>query len=238
MADTAIEPPPSYSSLPPSQPETQPSQPATSSIPSLAERSGTHEYQLQHVGHHSLGLQIVHDTIVLYYIASYQAQNTPDLILYAGYDSKGPQLALAEFTNYTKDFKIYIGGQKSPKGDDWDTVRCADGGFFKDPIFRFEVPRIKQKLYWKKTSESRLGASRFSPRDHKLVDEGSDEVVAVYLERKLGLGGGQNKGVVKWRVKLSEMAEMQALMVLLSLLERSRRYMRSVNRAFPNTNGW
>ncbi|EME83956.1 uncharacterized protein MYCFIDRAFT_195143 [Pseudocercospora fijiensis CIRAD86] len=198
--DTAVEPPPSYSSLPPSQP----SQPLPSSTPSLPERTGTHEYHLQRVAPHSLGLQILHNSTVLYYLASYQAQNTPDLILYAGYDSKGPQLALAKFENSTKNFKTYIGGQKSPAGDDWDT----------------------------KTRESTLGASRFSPRDYKLVEEGNDGVVAVYLERKFG------EGVVKWRVKVSEVAEMQALMVLLGLLEKSRRYMKSVKRAFPNTNGW
>ncbi|KAF7186695.1 hypothetical protein HII31_11927 [Pseudocercospora fuligena] len=133
MADTAIEPPPSYSSLAPSQPESEPSQP----IPSLPERTGHHEYQLQHVNHHSLGLQIVHHSTVLYYIASYQSQNTPDLILYAGYDSKGPQLALAEFKTTPKTLKstsaakntlrkATTGIQFAAPKEDSSRIRCFD----------------------------------------------------------------------------------------------------------------
>lgn len=108
---------------------------------------------------------------------------------------------------------------------------------FKDPSYRFETrgrSSGKAKYYFKKTSDSKLGASRWSPRDYKLVRESDDEVVAVYTEHHMG--SGTVKGTIKFRQKMDEVAEMASLMVLLSLLEMSRRQMRTVARAFPLTN--
>lgn len=202
---------------------------------------GAHELELHASTRGSASLHIKNKGNTLYYLGLYQSIDTPDMILYAGYDNHGPQLALASFVPYSKDLKIYIGGLKAPSGDDWDITRCQGGGMFKDPWHRFETrsrgPSGKKgKFYWQKTSDRKLGASRWSPRDYKLVRESDDEVVAVYVEHHLG--SGSVKGTIRYREKMDEMAEMTSMMVLLSLLEVSRRYMKSVARAFPNTNGF
>jgi hypothetical protein len=197
-----------------------------------------HEYEIHHTTQTTSSLHIKQNGTVLYYAAPYIVKDTPDLILYAGYNANGPQLALAKFTPFSKDFKIYIGGSKSSSGDDWDTVRCSDGGLLTKPSYRFESSsrvyngqRLKEKFYWQKTSDSKLGASKMSSRDFKLVHEESDEVVAVYVERYMGVR--THKGTITYRRNLTEMAEMAALVALLSLLEKSRRHMRAVARAFP-----
>lgn len=199
-----------------------------------------HELEVHASCKGSSSLHIKKEGNTLYYVGHYQAIDTPDMILYAGYDNHGPQLALANFIPYSKDLKTYIGGLKSPTDDDWDIARCAGGGIFKEPSYRFETRsdqagQKKAKYYWKKTSDSKLGASRWSPRDYKLVRESDEEVIAVYVEHRLG--SETLKGTIRFRQKLNDFAEMASMMVLLSLLEMSRRYMKSMARAFPNRNG-
>lgn len=186
----------------------------------------------------SIGTNIKKNGNTLYYVGHYQTQDTSDIILYGGYDSKGPWLAQASFPSFTKDFKIYVGEHKTPSNDDWDNVRCSGGGIFSDPSFRFECRSHsgKTRLYWKKTHDSKLGASRLSPRDYKLVDEITEEVVAVYVEKSLG--SGPVRGSITFRQRVDERVEIASLMVVLSLLERSRRYMAHVGRTFPNTNSY
>ena len=195
-----------------------------------------HVFELHHSSSTSTNLHIKQDGRVLYYAASYNTKDGPDVVLYAGYDAKGPRLGCTESILYSKDFKIYVGGLKTPVGDDWDIVRCARDGIFADSTHRFEssttMPngqRHKEKLHWQKTSDSKLGASKMSHKDYKLVDEITDEVVAVYVEHHMGTR--THKGTIRYRRQLGEMAEMSALMALLALLSDSRRYQRSVLRA-------
>lgn len=185
-------------------------------------------------------IQVLQNDTVLYYAASYNLKDVSDIILYAGYDSKGPQLALLQLIPFTKDLRIYIGGLKHPVGDDWDIVRCAESGnkiFHRSPIHRFESyslgptgQRVKEKLHWQKTHDRKLGASKLSRSDYKLVDEITEEVVAVYVDCSMRLG--TQKGTIRYVKKLSEMAEMAALMALLGLLERSRRHSQAIAPSF------
>lgn len=179
----------------------------------------------------------------LYYAGHFNTTDQPDVILYAGYDSNGPRLAQAEFIPYSKDFKIYVGDQKTPSKDDWDIVRSSGGSMFSDPQYRFEIryntpegQRIKRRCYWQKTSDSKLGASRFSPMDFKLVDEDDDAVVAVYAERNMR--ASEHRGTVRLHQDQPEYARIAVLMGLLALLERYRRNMQGIKRAFPTVNGW
>ncbi|KAF2210372.1 hypothetical protein CERZMDRAFT_118199 [Cercospora zeae-maydis SCOH1-5] len=200
-------------------------------------RDSPPSFELRHPTAATASLQILQNDTALYYAASHNAKDVSDIILHAGYDSKGPQLALLQFMSFSKDFKIYIGGLRSPVGEDWDIVRYAESGgkiFHRDPIHRFgsysRTPNgqsVKEKLHWQKTRNPKLGASKFSRSDHKLVDEITDEVVAVYVEHSMRLG--THKGTITYVRKLGEMAEMAALMALLGLLERSRRHSKAVS---------
>lgn len=201
--------------------------------------ASNHELEV-HTCYGNSSLDITEKGNTLYHLSHYQKLDTPDMILYAGYDNRGPQLALASFIPYSKDLKTYVGGLKTPTFDDWDVARCAGGGMFKNPCYRFETRSDddsgKAKYYWQKTSDRRLGASRWSPRDYKLVRERDDEVVAVYAEHHLG--SASLKGTIRFRQKMGEYGEMASMMVLLSLLEMSRRYMKTVARAFPLVNSY
>ncbi|CZT20318.1 uncharacterized protein RCC_06177 [Ramularia collo-cygni] len=234
--DLKMDRPPTYSSTDPTahtlhqfqqKSEARPDDPYEVEI--HASSKGSPSFQLKNKGN------------TLYYVGHYQKIDTPDLILYAGYDKHGPQLAQASFIPDSKDLKIYIGGLKTPAKDDWDIVRSAGGGMFKDPNHRFETKSSnpaerKTKYYWTKTSDRKLGASRWSPRDYKLVRESDEEVIAVYAERHMG--SWSMKGTILFREKMNEFAEMASMMVLLSLLEMSMRHGRAINRAFPSTNSF
>ncbi|KAK4549930.1 hypothetical protein LTR36_005231 [Oleoguttula mirabilis] len=179
--------------------------------------------------HTSSGLNITHDEHQLYYIGRYDHQAKPELALYGGYDAYGPQLALAKFGLREKDFAIYLGGLKHPGANDWDVVRHAtDGRLFHHPLYRFEItsstastddraPRVKQRLHWQKTHESKLGASYFSMRDFKLVDEGGDdEVLAVFTDHG-------RAGKLEFRRRVDERVEIAALITLMAMVERMKR---------------
>lgn len=205
--------------------------------PDEAFETGTaHELEIHASSRGSSSLHIKNKDTTLYYLGHYQKIDHPDIVLYAGYDNHGPQLALAKFISDSKDLKIYIGGVKAPTYNDWDVARYAGNGLFRDPSYRFETRSSeagnKAKYYWKKTSDSKLGASRWSPRDYKLVRESDEQVVAVYAERHLG--SSNLKGTIRYRYKMNDFVEMASMMVLLSLLEMSRRHMRAVARAFPD----
>lgn len=203
--------------------------------------TASHTYEIWNT---HTGLNVTYGEHQIYYIGRYKQRDTPDLIIYGGYDQHGPQLALAEYIPYDKDFNIYLGGLKHPGKADWDTVRSAsDGRMFHSPYYRFEAystptdteQRVKQRLHWKKTHESKLGASRFSTRDFKLIDESSDDIIAVYTEHNLG-SPGHLKGKIEYRRKMDENVEIAALAVLMALLEKMRRNLRQGGRAVAS--GW
>ncbi|KAF2160375.1 hypothetical protein M409DRAFT_29223 [Zasmidium cellare ATCC 36951] len=231
-----LERPPTYSSIDPRQ-----SKPTTS-IETTTQEPQDRIFTLHRAQDHarSSGIHIKQNDNTLYYVGHYNGPTqSSDIILYAGYDSLGPWLAQLRFEQYSKDFKVYIGDLKTPAKDDWDVVRCAaGGGIFSDSAFRFECRcgSKKSRLYWTRTRDSKLGASRWSPRDFRLVDEESAAVVAAYVEKHLGEGAV--KGSVRFLQEVEPKVEVMGLMVLLGLLDKTRRYMMSVARAFPNTNGY
>lgn len=168
------------------------------------------------------GYEIKRNDDTLYYVAHYHSQDQPDVVVYGGYNSTGPRLAQASFMRYTKDFKIYIGDQKTPAEEaEYDMVTCEGGGLFSNAAYRFDPRRTTDKLYWKKTSDRKLGASIFSPRDVKLVDANNEDVVAAYIEH--GSGSQFMYGSIKFYRGIRESSALAALTVLMSLLERFRR---------------
>ncbi|KAK4496702.1 hypothetical protein PRZ48_012685 [Zasmidium cellare] len=230
-----LERPPTYSSIDPRQ--QKPSSTSSATTPQDSEHTLTLHRAQDHA--RSTGIHIKQASTTLYYVGHYNnpAQSS-DIILYAGYDALGPWLAQLRFEQYSKDLRVYVGDLKSPVKDDWDVVRCADGGVFGEDEWRFECRsgNTKTRLHWTRTKDSRLGASRWGLRDFKLVDEGRDVVVAVYVEKHLGERA--LRGSVRFLEGVEGRVEVAGLMVLLGLLDKTRRFMGSVRRAFPNVNGW
>lgn len=237
---TALERPPTYSSIDPRQSESA----SSNTVQPSSQDTAEHTLDLHRAKDfaRSSGIHIKQDDNTLYYVGHYNNEQISDVVLYAGYDSHGPWLAQLRFEQFAKDFKIYVGDLKTPSKDDWDVVRCAGGnGLFGNPRWRFECRSSageKKRLYWRWTHDHKLGASRFGPRDCKLVDEDDERVVGVYVEKHMGEGAV--RGSVRFLEGLERggKVEVMSLMVLLGLLERGRRYMVSVARAFPNTNSY
>jgi len=219
---------PTYSSIDPLHPtiNTNHDRDLTVTFSNLSP-TASHTYEI-HTNRTTGGLDITYGAYQLYHVGRYLQHQTPDIVVYGGYDTHGPQLALARFIQDGKNFNIHLGGLKRPVGEDWDIVRCASDGrmFHSTPYYRFEVPatdarsgeRSKRKLHWKRTHESKLGASHLSRRDYKLVDESSDEVVAVYTEHSISF-----EGKVSYRRKMDDYVEVASLVVLMAILERQRR---------------
>jgi hypothetical protein len=239
MAD-AKDPPslerlPSYSTIDPSR------RPNASDV-TTAESSSSRDFRTLEIYNTSNGFSVTEDERQMYYIGRYEIRDKPDLIIYGGYDHSGPQLALARFIRFEKNFEIYLGGLKTPDKQDWDVVRCAtEGRLFHTDFFRFELPADqhandsrKRKVHWTKTHDSNLGASRFSIRDYKLMNEADDSLYAAYIEHSLGTPG-KLKGRLKFYQPLHEYAELAALMVVMALIERQRRTLRQAGRAVPGT---
>lgn len=176
------------------------------------------------------GYEIKRNDDTLYYVAHYHSQDQPDVVVYGGYDSTGPRLAQSSFMQYSKGFKIYIGDQKTPAEEaDYDIVTCEGGGLFSNAAYIFEPRRTTDKLYWKKTSDRKLGASIFSPRDVKLVDAKNGDVIAAYIEH--GSGSQFMYGSIKFYKEIRESSAVAALTVLMSLLEKFRRAAKLAGRA-------
>ncbi|SMQ55712.1 unnamed protein product [Zymoseptoria tritici ST99CH_1A5] len=130
-------PPPYEAAMDPERTTTGPKAPSAA--------PGPHGYEIESAANGILSLQIKQNENVLYYISHYNEVNTPDIILFADYNHKGPRLAQASFNPPGKDFKFYIGGIKSPTGDDWDIVRCAQGRLLSYASYRFETSRKDSK---------------------------------------------------------------------------------------------
>ncbi|KAK5728184.1 hypothetical protein LTR17_012089 [Elasticomyces elasticus] len=183
------------------------------------------------------GLDVTNSGRQIYYIGRYNAPTSPDILAYGGYDHNGPWLAQANFRLSEKSLHFYLGGLKYPTKDDFDTVRClTEGHILHTDFFRFEVSdqfSTKRKLHWTKTRDSKLGASRFSIRDHKLVDECSEEVIAVYTEHGFGMADTL-KGRLVFHQPLGDNAELAALVVVIAINERRGKYTKQITTAFPS----
>lgn len=186
-----------------------------------------HVYELYNAG---AGLEVIDGERQLFYIGRHPQVDTADLIVHGGRDCHGPQLALADISNRDHDIKIYLGGLKNPSPPDWNIVRCvSDGKLFHSPCYRFDAmsslhgQRSKRHMYWQKTHDSKLGASKLSQKDYKLVDEADGEVLAVYTEHHLGTPG-KWKGKINFRTKIGEEAEVAALTALMAVIEKAKRF--------------
>ncbi|KAK4951572.1 hypothetical protein LTR10_010548 [Elasticomyces elasticus] len=222
------EAPPAYTTVDPAQ-----------NVPKSSHNSAavSNTYEIYNT---TTGLDVTNSGRQIYYLGRYNAPTSPDILAYGGYDHNGPWLAQANFRLSEKSLHFYLGGLKHPAKDDWDIVRYStEGHIFHTDVFRFEVldqSSTKRKLHWTKTRDRKLGASRLSIRDHKLVDEGSEDIVAVYTEHNLGMADTL-KGRLVFHQRLGDNAELAALVVVIAINERLRRYTKQIAVAFPAAGG-
>lgn len=187
-------------------------------------------------------LNIVYKNAILYHLAIYDlGRDKPDLILPNGADTKGQRLACSKLQRSSKDFHVYLGVDETPAEEDWSTVRCISGGSASGSsrMSHFSAPSgtaEKRSFHWTKTREQALGASRWIGRDYKLLDEDTGAVLAVYFDR-VGIHAVGRRGRIAWTRECDETFEIQALIVLFSILERKSRGMQSLAKALSGGGG-
>lgn len=191
----------------------------------------------------SRGLDVRYGDNQLYWIGVYNSsdEGEPDLAIHGGFDATGPRLAQAKLIPQSRDLRIYVGSLKTPGKWDWDVVHCASDGalvrhadsYIFDAFATVDRERIKRRLRWTKTHNTKLGASSFSGRCFKLVDDGSGKVLAVYTEHGLNRTG-KLKGKVDLRQRLGEEIELAALMAVMAIVEKMDRTLRRVGSGYAS----
>ena len=175
----------------------------------------------------------------LYHAAFYHRSDRPNIRLYGGYDSKGPQLGLSKFTyDRADDLNIYLGGESSPNEHNWTSATAIrDRKINHTPSYQFDIRTPSydiddlsvRRLRWQKC---RTGKRRFFSEDFDLIDEANGVVVASYHDRK-AYADRNFIGNVSINRRLGVQAETATLLVLFSILDRVNRYMMVMIRSSP-----
>jgi hypothetical protein len=173
-----------------------------------------------------------------YYVGRYQVLHHPDVILHRGSDRTCPVVGQATFDRSDKDFVTSVGESAASPNGKQEIARCiGNNKLFGHDGYQFTVPADVQmreggsaatSLIWKHTHDSHLGSSMWRPKDFKLVDEHTGEVMAVYNNLS---ETDSEMGKLDWKVACSTGEEMRAIIVLMAMFERIRRSKKQASRA-------
>jgi hypothetical protein len=173
-----------------------------------------------------------------YYVGRYQVLNHPDVILHRGSDRTCPVVGQATFDRSDKDFVTSVGEFAASSNGKQEIARCiGNSKLFGHDGYQFSVPistptrdaqSAATSLVWKHTHDSHLGSSMWRPKDFKLIDENTGEVMAVYNNLS---ETDSEMGKLDWKVACSTDEEMRAIIVLMAMFERIRRSKKQASRA-------
>jgi hypothetical protein len=224
----ALSRPPSYTTLAPDD------------VPDQAYREITESKSLQ-FHRTKYGIQIFDQakpSEARYYVGRYQVLDHPDVILHRGSERTCPVVGQATFESSDKDFIISVGEHAASSTGHQEIARCiGNNKLFGHDGYQFTVPAGTQareggsastSLVWKHTHDSHLGSSMWRSKDFKLIDERTDEVMAVYNNLS---ETDDEMGKLQWKVACSTGEEMRALIVLMAMFERIRRSKKQASRA-------
>lgn len=173
-----------------------------------------------------------------YYVGRYQGLDHPDVILHRGGDRSRPAAGQATFSYLGKDFVIAFDGPASSPTANQEVVRCISShSIFGADSYQYTVPAetspeednaTVQTFTWKHTHNSHLGSGAWKSKDFKLIDNATEQVVAVYIN----LSDTNNvMSRLEWRMSCSVAEEIRALTVLMAFIERIRRFKKQASRA-------
>jgi hypothetical protein len=173
-----------------------------------------------------------------YYVGRYQGLDHPDVILHRGGDRTRPAAGQATFSHVEKDFVIAIDGPANGPTTKQEVVRCISGhSIFGADSYHYTIPADASPassnaafrgLTWKHTHDSHLGSGAWKSKDFKLVDDATEQVVAVYIN----LSDTNNvMSRLEWKTPCSVDEEVRALTVLMAFIERIRRFKKQASRA-------
>ena len=173
-----------------------------------------------------------------YYVGRYQGLDHPDVILHRGGDRSRPAASQATFSHSGKDFVIAVDGPARCLTAAQEVVRCISShNIFGADSYQYTIPANTtpeesaakaQSLTWKHTHSSQLGSAAWKSKDFKLMDDATEQVVAVYIN----LSDTNNvMSRLEWKMSCSIDQEIRALTVLMAFIERIRRFKKQASRA-------
>ncbi|KAJ5326199.1 uncharacterized protein N7506_009301 [Penicillium brevicompactum] len=152
----------------------------------------------------------------LFHVAnSSMTPGKPDLTFHASTDSNGPIAGVCKFRHFSSDSEIGLGSPSLPGRMEWEYLHKQ--GFTKRQFwFRMRLEDgSKQTFTWKRTHS--LGSGY---ENYKLVEEGSNNVVAVFSS---GSAFSKTTGSLDVYWGLGQRFNLMALMSGLTVVERARR---------------
>lgn len=154
--------------------------------------------------------------------------NKPDLILRAGTSSKAPIVAVSKFLKSRGDYKIGIGNPEDVINVQWEDMTKE---LLHKPKYRFEMTvqcasdqtqSERRSFLWKRTRTIGVeneAPSKWTGRNYKLVDERTEQVLAVFS----GAKRPGRVGKLQIRVEYGEDFDRMVLVSCLTLCEKARR---------------
>jgi hypothetical protein len=173
-----------------------------------------------------------------YYVGRYQALDHPDVILHRGGDKIRPAAGQATFSRAEKNFVIAVDGPSTCVTANEEIVRCINSSsIFGHDGYQYTVPANESleennitahSLTWKHTHSSDLGSGAWKSKDFKLIDDATQQVVAVYINLS---DTNSVMSRLEWKMSCSVAEEIRALTVLMAFIERIRRFKKQASRA-------
>ncbi|KAJ5585325.1 uncharacterized protein N7459_005125 [Penicillium hispanicum] len=142
--------------------------------------------------HRNYEVKSAADQILFYGEVSSFTRHKPDLTLHRGTSAHAPVVAACKFVSFARDFKLALGDPDDELNTKWEDMTKESKLNSK---YRFEVTVPNQQsesqgerrsFLWKRTRHVGINDSkpRWSPNNFKLVDECTEEVVAVFTSGK------------------------------------------------------
>ncbi|KAJ5484512.1 hypothetical protein N7453_011980 [Penicillium expansum] len=164
---------------------------------------------------HNYDISTTNKTHLFHIANSSLTPGKPDLTFHSSPDSSGPVVGVCKFRHFSSDCQIGIGDPGRPNKLDWEYLHKQ--GFTKRIYwFRMQLDNgTKQTFTWKRTHS--LGSGY---ENHKLVEESSQTVVAVFSS-----GGNFSKttGSLDIYSKLGPRFYLMTLISGIALVEKVRR---------------
>jgi hypothetical protein len=154
----------------------------------------------------------------------------PDLTYHAGETDQAPITAVCKFINFSRHSKIGFGDPNNPNIIWEDLKRYKLTNHYRMEMTLDNNEGIRKAFVWKRTNHTPIGddmPAMLSTKNFKLIDEQTEELVAVYVNN--GVKSWEKCGKFQINVNYGAQFDVMVLITGLSLLEKERRRERRNN---------
>lgn len=167
------------------------------------------------------------DQLLFYGAVSDFTPKKPDLILHRGVSDQAPVVAACKFRKSSADFMMCLGNPEDANTAQWEDL-TRESLIHSKYRFEMTVPcqqgashGERRAFLWKRTRNVGVDESkpRWSSRNFKLVDEHTEQVVAVFT----GEWSMSKCGKIQIKADLGDNFETMVLLSYVSIYEKARR---------------